>query len=97
MLEGELDFLVLSLDLSVLSARFLSLDLLLARPLSFTAMSLVDLVILSLVSLVCSSLFPDLLLLRLRCLALVLPPSIESRLDFPLFPFLGDAGLPELL
>lgn len=97
MLEGEWDFLVLSLDLSVLSARFLSLDLLLARPLSFTAMSLVVLVILSLVSLVCSSLFPDLLLLRLRCLALVLPPSIESLLAFPLFPFLGDAGLPELL
>lgn len=94
MLEGESDFLVLSLDLSVLSARFLSLDRLLARPLSFTAVSLGVLVILSLVSLVCSSLFPDLLLLR--CLALALPPSIESRLDFPLFPFLGVAGLPEL-
>lgn len=92
--EGELDFLVLSLDRSVLCERFLSLDLLL-RPLSFAPVSLLVLVTLSgLDSLACPNLSAD--LLRLRRLALDLLPSVESRLDFPLFPPLGDIGLPEL-
>lgn len=92
---GELDFLVLSLDLSVLSECFLSFDLLLPRPLSLTAVSLVVLVTLScLDSLACPSLSAD--LLRLRRLELDLLPSVESLLDFPPFPPLGDMGLPEL-
>lgn len=92
-LEGELDFLVLSLDLSVLSECFLSFDRLLPRPRSFTPVSLVLLVILS-----CLDSLPGLSadLLRLRRLELLLLPSVESRLDFPLPPPLGDTGLPEL-
>lgn len=94
-LEGELDFLLLSLDLSVLSERFLSFDLLLPRPLSLTLESLVVLVTLScLDSLVCPDFSAD--LLRLRRLELDLLPSVESRLDFPPFPPLGEIGLPEL-
>lgn len=91
-LEGELDFL-LSLDLSVLCERFLSFDLLLPRPLSFTPVSLVLLVTLSCLDSL-AGLSAD--LLRLRRLELDLLPSVESRLDLPLFPPLGDIGLPEL-
>lgn len=93
--DGELDLWPLSLDLSAPSAPFLSLDLLLPRPLSFVPVSLAALVTLScFVSLVGAALSADLLLLRR--LAADLPPSVESRLDFPLFPPLGDMGLPEL-
>lgn len=92
-LEGELDFLVLSLDLSVLSERFLSFDLLLPWALSLTPVSLVLLVTLSCLDSL-AGLSAD--LLRLRRLVLVLLPSVESRLDLPPFPPLGDMGLPEL-
>lgn len=93
-LEGELDFLLLSLDLSVLSERFLSFDLLLPRPLSFALVSLVLLVTLSCLDSFCPDLSADLLLLRRFRLDLL--PSVESRLDFPLFPPLGEMGFPEL-
>lgn len=88
-LEGELD-LRLSLAFSALAERFLSFDLLPPRPL---VVSLVLLVTFSgLGSLAARS--AD--LLRLRRLALDLLPSVESLLDFPLFPALGEMGLPEL-
>lgn len=84
LLEGEGDFLLLSLDL--LRERFLSFDLL--RPRSLAAVFLVPLVVLSdLDSLPVFSLD----LLRLWRLELDLPASVVSRLDLPLLP-LGEGG-----
>lgn len=91
----ELDFVVLSLDLSVLSEGFLSFDLLLPRPLSLPVVSLGVLVTFSCFgSLTCPSLSAD--LLRLRRLEADLLPSVESRRDFPPFAPLGDVVFPEL-
>lgn len=91
-LDGELDFL-LSFAFSVLCERFRSFDLLLPRPLSLALESLVLLVTLSGLDSF-AGFSAD--LLRLRRLELDLLPSVESRLDFPLLPPLGEMGLPEL-
>lgn len=91
-LDGELDFL-LSFTLSVLSGCFLSFDLLLPRLLSLAVESLVLLVTLSCLDSL-AGFSGD--LLRLRRLEVVLLASVESRLDFPLLPALGEMGLPEL-
>lgn len=90
LLEGEGDFLFLSLDLPPLWERFLSFDLLRPRPLAAT--SLLPLVVLSdLDSLPVLSLD----LLRLWRLELDLLASVESRLALPLLP-LGEGGFPML-
>lgn len=81
-----------SLDLSTLSDAFLSLDLLLSRPLSLASESLVLFVALSLDSF--CGLSTDLLRLRRLELDLV---SGESRLDLILLPPLGETTFPELL
>lgn len=81
-----------SLDLSVLSDAFLSRDLLLSRPLSLAAESLVLFVALSRDSF--GSLSADLLRLRRLEPDLV---SGESRLDLTLLAPLGETTFPELL
>lgn len=81
-----------SLDLSMLSEAFLSLDLLLSRPLSLAPESLVLFVALSRDSF--GGLSADLLRLRRLEPALV---SGESRLDLTLLPPLGETTFPELL
>lgn len=81
-----------SLDLSVLSEAFLSRDLLLSRPLSLAAESLVLFVALSRDSF--CGLSADLLRLRRLETDLV---SGESRLDLTLLPPLGETTFPELL
>lgn len=92
-LEGELDFLLLSLERSALSEGFLSFDRLLPRPRSLFPVSLVLLVALSCRGSLAGR-SAD--LLRLRRLELLLLASVESRLDFPLPPALGEMGFPEL-
>lgn len=91
-LEGDADFLLRSLGLSVLSEGFLSLDLLRPRPLSLAPVSLV-LLTLSLDSL--GGLSAD--LLRLRRLELDLVASVESRLDLTLLLPREETAFPELL